>query len=53
MPASNWSKLFSIVIFHQIALAIGALTSSIGVRVRRFFGFVILLTIILALVIHS
>ena len=27
--------------FPQIALAIGVLTSSLGVRVRRFFGFVL------------
>ena len=27
--------------FPQIALATGVLTSSLGVRVRRFFGFVL------------
>ena len=32
-----WMKTF----FPQIALAIGVLTSSIGVRVRRVFGFVL------------
>ena len=29
------------LLFPQIALATGVLTSSIGVRVRRFFGFVL------------
>ena len=28
-------------VFPKIALAIGVLTSSIGVRVRRFFGLVL------------
>ena len=37
----NDTLLHIFSIFPQIALAIEVLTSSIGVRVRRFFGFVL------------
>ena len=36
-----FGRNFSRFVVPQIALAIGVLTSSIGVRVRRFFGFVL------------
>ena len=35
------ARLLMKLLFPHIALAIGVLTSSIGVRVRRFFGFVL------------
>ena len=36
-----FGRNFNRFVVPQIALAIGVLTSSIGVRVRRFFGFVL------------
>ena len=39
-PASFIALFFSQTVFPQIALAIGVLTSSWGLRVRRFCGFV-------------
>ena len=38
---SALNNFFVGFLIHQIALAIRVLTSSIGVRVRRFFGFVL------------
>ena len=40
MPVASSKLILPSAFFFQIALAIGVLTSSWGVRVRRFCGFV-------------